>query len=444
MSAQLVFNELEPDTAYGRLLGNYWHLTHADRAFTNAWIAGNDNLVKQLLYSWAEAIHLQLHKDSGVTHRELWYPLILKSTERGQGSLAKVRVGEGNIGVQTSSTCPANTVLTVGGFIPVAGYVSYPFPDQLGLGVSEIRPALAATTAIYRTESYEVSEGNIRFKEDANPADLPEYTSKTYIIDGEQVTETLVWCKDVYFDTGYLNTKLGVYYKGLTGPIQDVYEAKEALINYGLAYQGLAAFEQLLQTILGGGSADIRIYTNKNQASKLTPIKDYGDVATDLDTIPIKGVLNKDIIISNTYTPVVYNNGRPEFVIPGTDHDAFWSEVYSHENGLAVAEVLSSKSEVNIRDFFSEYVLTGKLIVVILDEIPELPVSASKAIAAHKPLNMHVVLMDRVKNIDNIDLQGMLSENIITNELNRGVETVAITTAESVFVRSVPTYDRHL
>ena len=197
-------------------LGSFWREIHKDDRMIRGIQGMRGFVLAQMYLDLIEMFRLQDRQSAPVLHHELWYPFVIRMSQRdtSQENLLAMGANDMVIGAQgPGSIYGEGTVLHVGKLGGFEKYVTYPI-----LGGDDIRH-MAATISdnplnpsltLVSGEGFEFRNGSIIFPKELDPfgEDSPFYA---YDIPGEDPEhpeegdrETVLWASDVLLDRNFV------------------------------------------------------------------------------------------------------------------------------------------------------------------------------------------------------------------------------------------------
>lgn len=279
-------------------LGSFWTDVYEDDGLVKNLQGSRAERLSQRYLDLLEVASLVDRKGAPVFHRERWFPVIVRRSQRNKGPAGLVRLG-GNevvIGEQTSEIYPEGTVFPIGGdSANFSGIVVYPIDGGVKRVVSCIVDNIAAPTVVLRPGvDFTVLDGGIAVLERHDP-----FSSGSFAVfddlysTGPGDSEAVMWACDALFDKDYVGGHLG-YAVGLpvksTDGFKRIVNAVWDSVSEGAAPRVLLS---LVASLCG-------VPTVRNREEVVEAVVDDGNgmqVVTDLEVydLPKGAVLRKGV-----------------------------------------------------------------------------------------------------------------------------------------------------
>jgi len=204
-------------------LGLFWQSVFADSKLVKQLQTGNGLLAGQLYLKFQETEDLLNRNLVPVYHRERWYPITLRLSERDTGSAARLRLGMDPlplIGPQTSSEFPQGEIFQAGGNIRFESLVGYPMGDAVVDIVTCVTDRIQhPDTVLVNGTDFIVEDGTIYFKKEVDPFDSGAFPRRTVQTDDGALDEIILWGCSALFDNEYIQNYIG-YVLNTSGDFQ--------------------------------------------------------------------------------------------------------------------------------------------------------------------------------------------------------------------------------
>ena len=235
-------------------LGSLWRSIHKGDALVRGLQTARGMRLAQLYLDLLEAAKLQDRFGMPVFHRELWHPIVIRSSERDSAQENMLSIGlDARIGEQPpGSIYGEGTVLSMGKLANFKDYVTYPVPgDIVGMATSIVdnivNPAIIMeygdnkdftfrnNTIIFHRKNDPLATGSLFEKYDVPGMD-----------DDHSHIETVLWASNVLIDRDYLANHLS-YVLGADAQSTDVVKR---ILNAAWSSVSSGLTPELLKTFL--------------------------------------------------------------------------------------------------------------------------------------------------------------------------------------------------
>ena len=226
-------------------LGSFWTNIYYDKQFIQDLQSGRTLQYNQLYLDILENLKLEDRKNAPIIHRERWYPLIVKESEKNTGNLSKIKAGmpKAVIGEQTDEVYP-DVTFKIGSNAEFTDLETYPvhgeFTDVVTCIVDNI---LKPNHILRKGVDFVVGENAIAIHKSYSP-----FTSNSFPAFETQEgndREAVFWGCDTLIDKDYLNRHLG-YIVNTDVPTSQA--GKDIINSYwdSINYTNFGNFNQLL------------------------------------------------------------------------------------------------------------------------------------------------------------------------------------------------------
>ena len=225
------FAEKSGDTLYS-WLGSLWRSVHMGDKMVRGLQGARGIRLAQLYLDILEAAKLQDRNGMPVFHRELWHPIVLRSSERDTAQENMLDMGDGAVmGPQTDPESPygPGTVLQMGRLANYRDFVTYPVDGNVvGMSASIVDNIINPTIVLSHGDGdFEFRNNSIIFRREADPLAMDSPFEKYDVpgVDpddpGKSDVEAVLWASDVLIDKNYVAEHLS-YPLGASSPSSDV------------------------------------------------------------------------------------------------------------------------------------------------------------------------------------------------------------------------------
>jgi hypothetical protein len=204
-------------------------------------------LAAQLHVNVLEAQQLLDRTTAPVLHRERWYPVRLRASDKGRGGAATLRLGQQPmtvLGPQTGSEFQVGHMFQLGGYADYADVVVYPLdPTVVRLCTAVTDSITDPTTILVAGKDFTVEQGSICFRRTCDPFESGAFSQTMITTDGQPDQQITLWCCDTLFDLQYTYEHLGycfgmrvestAYFKRLINAVWDARTNGSTIQSFG-------------------------------------------------------------------------------------------------------------------------------------------------------------------------------------------------------------------
>ena len=280
------FAEKSGDTLYS-WLGSLWRSVHMGDKMVRGLQKARGIRLAQLYLDILEAAKLQDRNGMPVFHRELWHPIVIRSSERDTAQENMLDMGDGAVmGLQTDPESPygPGTVLQMGRLANYKYFVTYPVDrNVVGMSASIVDNIINPTIVLNRADGdFEFRNNSIIFRREADPLakdspfdkyDVPGTDPED---PGKSDVETVLWASDVLIDRNYVADHLS-YPLGADSPSSDIVKR---ILNAAWSSVASGLTPELLRTFI---AAMLNIPVVQNETETVIGI-DSSDDAQEIRT----------------------------------------------------------------------------------------------------------------------------------------------------------------
>lgn len=264
-------------------MGSFWTTLYQDPLFLRRLQAGRALMAAQAYLDVLEVTNILNRRLLPVLHRERWYPLVVRRSQRGQGEAAALKLGMEPgpvVGMQTDTAFPRRTTFRLGGDVAFANITTYPLnPVPTRILTCLVDNIAAPNVILVKDKDFTVQDGTLVLRTADDPfADGSVFPIDRLSTDGVEDQEAVLWACDVLFDKDYVYEHLGYvlgvktgsteYFKRLINSIWDLITSGATPQLLSSALGALCnvptiqtALEQV-QTITANPNGDILVITN--------------------------------------------------------------------------------------------------------------------------------------------------------------------------------------
>lgn len=198
-------------------LGAFWSIIYKDTGLLSAYFSGSGLVAAQVYLEFLEAQASLGRLSIPNYHRERWYPIVIRRSQRNTGKAVSIICGQQPplyVGPQPQDTqYTPNTSYFVGGAASRHGMVAYPIYDgTVNAGVSSISDDVVKPTQVLRQKvHFIVEKDSVLFITSEDPfregSPFPRRTVQTET--GELDEEILLWAADVLQDREFTYDHFG-------------------------------------------------------------------------------------------------------------------------------------------------------------------------------------------------------------------------------------------
>lgn len=385
----------DADTLF-RWLGLFWSSLYEDPDFLKRAQGARAIGVAQVYLDLLETAQLLDRNRMPVLHRERWYPIVIRRSQRDTGGVARLRFGMQPapvFGPQEGGDFPSGSKFAFGAGASFAGVFTYPLPEPAVSVVCVVDNIAAPTTVLVRDRDFTLQDGSIVLRRGDDPF---TGTSAFAVSEDGDDAEAVLWGCDVMFDKDFVyqhagailgvNTPSTEHFKRAINAVWDLVNcgASPRLLTTGLAaicgvpvclsdgetVEAIATFEHATTVITSTGTYDIRpearlavaVGDVLAQGQPLTTgIRVYGPLTaaalsqpsllrTDMPALPLTPEFFAVPLaygLSAGWDPAPIKcagtdaNGNPRLWFPlqgaETDVRAFWGEVWRRAEAAGVS-----------------------------------------------------------------------------------------------------------
>lgn len=273
-------------------LGSLWRGLHKGEGMIKGLQEGRGIRLAQLYLDILEAANLKDRNGAPVFHRELWHPIIIRSSLRDKAQENMLKIGmDGEIGPQPAgSEYGEGYVFQMGVLANYKDYVTYPIGTEIAGGARTIVDNIVNPTVLMESgDDFVIRNGTIIFHRDNDPlADGSAF--EKYDINGfdpddpsKSDIEAVLWASDVLLDRNYIANHIS-YAIGADAPSSDVVKR---IVNAAWSSITSGLTPELIRTLF---AAMLNIPVVQNEKETVIDIE-YGDngtvVRTDLGSYAI-------------------------------------------------------------------------------------------------------------------------------------------------------------
>lgn len=385
----------DADTLF-RWLGLFWSGLYEDPDFLKRLQGARSVGIAQAYLNLMETARLLDRNRMPVLHRERWYPLVVRRSQRDSGGAAKLRFGMQPtpvFGPQESEDFPSGSKFAFGAGASFAGVYTYPLSEPAASVVCITDNIAAPGTVLVRDRDFTLQDGSIVLRR----GDDPFADASTFAVaeTGDDV-EAVLWGCDVMVDKDFVYQHAGVvlgvntpsteHFKRVINAVWDLVNcgASPELLTMGLAaicgipvclsdgetVEAIATFEHVTTVITSAGAYEVQPQAELAVAvgdvlAKGQPltggIRVYGPLTsavlaqpsllrTDMPVLPLTPEFFAVPLaygLSAGWDPVPIKsagtdvNGNPKlwFPLQGSEDDvqAFWNEVWRRSEAAGIS-----------------------------------------------------------------------------------------------------------
>ena len=275
------FAEKSGDTLYS-WLGSLWRSVHMGDGMVRGLQKARGIRLAQLYLDILEAAKLQDRNGMPVFHRELWHPIVLRSSERDTAQENMLNMGDGAVmGPQTDPESPygPGTVLQMGRLANYRDFVTYPVDRNIvGMSASIVDNIINPTIVLSHGDGdFEFRNNSIIFRREADPLAMDSPFEKYDVpgVDpddpGKSDVEAVLWASDVLMDKNYVAEHLS-YPLGASSPSSDVVKR---ILNAAWSSVASGLTPELLRTFI---AAMLNIPVVQNETETVVEIDSSEEV----------------------------------------------------------------------------------------------------------------------------------------------------------------------
>lgn len=214
-------------------LRTFWTKLYKDKAFVKNLQGSRALRVAQLYLDLVESLQLLNHTDSPVFHRERWYPIVVRKSQRNTGDITTLKSGKMNGAVLSENGQPAGSIYKEGQRFEVGsgnvyeGFTTYKLNEDIKDVVSCIVDSVAEPRIILNNGSdFKIAYNSLILKNSVDPFtensgfatfEIPEGP------DSEADEEAILWACDALIDKDYV-FKYSGYPVGLKTKSSSIYK----------------------------------------------------------------------------------------------------------------------------------------------------------------------------------------------------------------------------
>ncbi len=425
---------------YKNTLNPYWTNTHRDQTFMKAWSEGNGFLCAQMNLNMLEFIATSLRKEDTIYHRELWYPVIITTTNRDTAPGTKVRVTDRyKIGAQGD-----HTIISIGGIRKEQDTVAYGIPDIVeGMGITAItNDPLKQDVVLLPGLDYKLDKGTVRINRTSDPLESDSWSPSVREVyqDGVKIKSTVMWVRDAYFSAGYVDRKLAYYITPNLGDERYTYDCKNAMIEYQLNGHTPDHLLNVAKKIFRNDNVHLYHTNNRHQLKEMFD----NDLLSDISLLLLpEGITHSSVYLTDEKATVFLDaKNRKVFNVPGVD-DFYWDKVYDNANSNLLDSLLVLGQRVNIRDWFIQYLLQDRFYVLVVPAGCTYDHNALKELRKNLPVDSFTLIIEKVEKQDILNI-ARFQEKLTVKDYNFLADAADIKIKENIKIKEIAIYERHL
>jgi len=239
-------------------LGSLWTGLYEDKETIYAYCKGSSLVAAQVYLDFLELFNSFGRQDIPIFHREIWLPLTIRKSQRNLGQPIVCGLTPSvTVGPQpTGGAYRPDAVFEVGGTVSRERYVTYPYETDREVvgGVSRVSDRIVLpNTVLLRGTHYTLSDGEIIFRESADPFANPDYLRREVVDANTGATdeEILLWATDALIDGAYLYSSFGAVIGFTAESGSYYYNALNALWDLRFGGANLCNARRALASLLG-------------------------------------------------------------------------------------------------------------------------------------------------------------------------------------------------
>ena len=203
----------DTNTLYG-WMGRFWQNVYTEPDFIKRCLDAKGMTTAQLGLNADEARTLVDRRNISVLHRERWFPIVIRYSQRGTGGAAALRLGAQPtpvLGPQNPTVFQTGRVFQLGGYVAFRDLTSYPIDANVTSVTSLLVDSFDNPQLSLSPSDFAIERGTLVIRRAVDPFDNPNLTPDIeYNTDGTVKDKLLtLWGMDTLMDWHYIARYLG-------------------------------------------------------------------------------------------------------------------------------------------------------------------------------------------------------------------------------------------